>query len=200
MSVAPGGCRTLCSLVLQGCGLTFPLSRPDSNSLNSVHQPSTPSLFNTFPLHSNDTNKVIDTRCTFVLFFHVFAIQNLRRSTSLAPAALRPHQFRHRDEIRVARHVLRPFLSYTSALFHFPYPATPLFATLTKTTGVYTNNSHSGTRHRRLKTISFLLTPFRTLLHFFAVPQNSTHFDSYNSALFAKNTGGGEGCNCLPDT
>jgi hypothetical protein len=29
--------------------------------------------------------------------------------------------------------------------FQVPYPATPLFATLTKTAGVYTNNSHSGT-------------------------------------------------------
>jgi hypothetical protein len=31
-------------------------------------------------------------------------------------------------------------------LFQVPYPATPLFATLTKTAGVCTNNSHSGTR------------------------------------------------------
>src|SRR5713226_8910246 len=30
-------------------------------------------------------------------------------------------------------------------LFQVPYPANPLFATLTKTAGVYTNNSHSGT-------------------------------------------------------
>src|SRR5258708_4691188 len=30
-------------------------------------------------------------------------------------------------------------------LFQVPYPATPLFATLTKTAGVCTNNSHSGT-------------------------------------------------------
>ncbi len=29
--------------------------------------------------------------------------------------------------------------------FQVPYPATPLFATLTKTAGVCTNNSHSGT-------------------------------------------------------
>jgi hypothetical protein len=30
---------------------------------------------------------------------------------------------------------LSPIVSTTSALFHFPYPATPLFATLTKTAG-----------------------------------------------------------------
>ena len=38
-----------------------------------------------------------------------------------------------------------PFFSYACALFHFPYPVTPLFATLTKTTGVGTNNSQNGT-------------------------------------------------------
>jgi hypothetical protein len=39
----------------------------------------------------------------------------------------------------------RPFFSWTSVLFHFPYTPTPLFATLTKTAGVYTNSSHFGT-------------------------------------------------------
>src|SRR2546425_10974945 len=38
-----------------------------------------------------------------------------------------------------------PLFSYACALFHFPYPITPLFATLTKTTGVGTNNSQNGT-------------------------------------------------------
>src|SRR3989442_5817957 len=37
-----------------------------------------------------------------------------------------------------------PLFSYACALFHFPYPVTPLFATLTKTTGVGTNNSQNG--------------------------------------------------------
>src|SRR6266850_1241843 len=72
------------------------------------------------------------------------ANQNLCRSVPLAPAALHSLHFRHRDEPRVASHFFRPFFSCACALFHFPYPATPLFATLTKTTGVYTNNSHSG--------------------------------------------------------
>jgi len=35
-------------------------------------------------------------------------------------------------------------------LFQVPYPASPLFATLAKTAGVCTNNSHSGTRHSSL--------------------------------------------------
>jgi hypothetical protein len=35
--------------------------------------------------------------------------------------------------------------SILRTLFQVPYPATPLFATLTKTAGVCTNNSQSGT-------------------------------------------------------
>src|SRR5437899_1548745 len=38
-----------------------------------------------------------------------------------------------------------PLFSYACALFHFPYLVTPLFATLTKTTGVCTNSSQNGT-------------------------------------------------------
>ena len=37
---------------------------------------------------------------------------------------------------------ISPLFSGSSALFHFPYPVSPVFATLTKTTGVYTNSSH----------------------------------------------------------
>ena len=40
-----------------------------------------------------------------------------------------------------------PLFSFHCAHFHFPYALSPLFATLTKTAGVYTNNSHSGIRH-----------------------------------------------------
>src|SRR5712664_3857680 len=36
--------------------------------------------------------------------------------------------------------------------FQVPYPATPLFATLTKTAGVCINNSYSGTPHSSLIT------------------------------------------------
>src|SRR6266478_6544703 len=35
--------------------------------------------------------------------------------------------------------------------FQVPYPATPLFATLAKTAGVCTNNSHSGTHQSRVQ-------------------------------------------------
>src|SRR2546422_5458180 len=38
-----------------------------------------------------------------------------------------------------------PLFSYACALFHFPHPVTPLFATLTKTTGVGTNSSQNVT-------------------------------------------------------
>jgi hypothetical protein len=38
-----------------------------------------------------------------------------------------------------------PLFSAHYTLFQVPYPAAPLFATLTKTTGVCTNSSHSGT-------------------------------------------------------
>src|SRR6266566_9076598 len=42
-----------------------------------------------------------------------------------------------------------PLFSCACALFHFPYPVTPLFATLTKTTGVCTNSSQNGTSRLR---------------------------------------------------
>jgi hypothetical protein len=44
----------------------------------------------------------------------------------------------------------KSFTCHSYALFHSPYPATPVFATLTKTTGVYINSSHSGTAHSSL--------------------------------------------------
>src|SRR5882672_10216171 len=56
----------------------------------------------------------------------------------------------------LTHHFSGPFFSCTSALFHFPYPVSPVFVTLTKTTGVYTKNSHSGIRHPSLTTIIFV--------------------------------------------
>jgi hypothetical protein len=47
--------------------------------------------------------------------------------------------------VSVAFPFASPVVSIRFALFHFPYTATPLFATLTKTAGVYTNSSHFGT-------------------------------------------------------
>ncbi len=51
--------------------------------------------------------------------------------------------------------------------FIFPYPASPVFATLTRTAGVYTNNSQLGTNLSPLATgfKFFIFTSFRTLLH-----------------------------------
>src|SRR5260370_37951239 len=64
-----------------------------------------------------------------------------------APAnrdACNPFRIRSYANCRVAYAlVLRSSIFRT--LFQVPYPATPLFATLAKTAGVCTNNSHSGT-------------------------------------------------------
>src|SRR5216683_2122475 len=51
--------------------------------------------------------------------------------------------------------------------FIFPYPASPVFATLTRTDGVYTNNSQLGTNLLSLATgfKFFIFIFFRTLLH-----------------------------------
>src|SRR5258708_7430994 len=105
-----------------------------------------------------------------MLFCPVFANQNSRRSTSLAPAAQRPLPFRYRDENLVtATPFSRSFFSSTSALFHFPYPATLLFATLTKTAGCIPTIPilKLAPRHSSLAIAvkSFLFTFFRTLLH-----------------------------------
>jgi hypothetical protein len=92
-----------------------------------------------------------------MLSFPVFAKLQPRRSTFLAPRirrgmrALSPSRRGSRRTLlpcffSLLPLPLSPFCSYSSALFHFPYPATPLFATLTKTPGVYPNSSHSGTR------------------------------------------------------
>src|SRR6266851_566373 len=53
------------------------------------------------------------------------------------------------------------------------------------------------TTHHPLRTIPFLFTFLRTLLHFFALAQNSTLLFSSDSALFAQNTRGGGGANLL---
>src|SRR5258708_28017992 len=58
--------------------------------------------------------------------------------------ACNPFRIRSYANCRVAYAlVLRSSIFRT--LFQVPYPATPLFATLAKTAGVCTNNSHSGT-------------------------------------------------------
>src|SRR6267378_2960014 len=64
--------------------------------------------------------------------------------------------------------------------FQVPYPATPLFATLTKTAGVCTNNSHSGTHQSRVQSahLSDCLCPLSP------IPYTLSPFLSYSCALF----------------
>src|SRR6266850_1467196 len=109
--------------------------------------------------------KVIDKQCTFVLFSPVFVYTESRsanqypcRSTSRAPSAPFSLYLCHRDENAVAvtplfaTHTSRPQISEnTTALSPFLAthtdlsPVSPVFATHTKTGGVYTNSSHFGT-------------------------------------------------------
>ena len=97
--------------------------------------------------------------------------------------------------------------------FQVPYPATPLFATLTKTAGVYTNNSHFGSSRAqpretlrasstfrpfgRLSELSpFLSDPcalFCTFLH--SAKTQLVCFHAVPNSL-SKNTGWGEGLLC----
>ncbi len=82
----------------------------------------------------------------------------------------------------VTRHVrfFRSLFSIACALFQVPYPVSPVFATLTKTTGVGTNSSHSGT------------PPFALLAHSFRSLQKerlTTLLQSASSALFLKIAG-----------
>ncbi len=69
----------------------------------------------------------------------------------------RTFQFRHRDEKLVTRRDFCPFFSWACALFHFPYPVTLLFATHTKSAGVYTKSSHFGTPRSSLATLTSTL-------------------------------------------
>ena len=76
--------------------------------------------------------------------------------------------------------------------FQVPYPASPLFATLTKTPGVSGYSSHFGTARagclRELSTVFkfFLFRSLRSLLHFFAPTKSPTLFFSSASALRVK--------------
>src|SRR6266568_2141657 len=61
-----------------------------------------------------------------------------------------------------------PLFSYNCALFHFPYPVSPAFATLTKTAGVWPNSSRFGTRHSALILLQLIqVLSFHTLAHSF---------------------------------
>src|SRR6266704_2413090 len=83
------------------------------------------------------------------------------------------------------------------ALFHFPYPLSPLLATLTKTAGVCTNSSHIGTRNplrAALTSILQALTPSLShscaLFSFFLTQRRApTPVYSVACALFAVTMG-----------
>jgi putative glutamine amidotransferase len=77
-----------------------------------------------------------------MLYSIVFADQNSSRSAFLVSPAPRTPHFRPRAENPVTTTHL---YSYPCGLIHSSYTATPLFATLTETAGVYSNSSHSGT-------------------------------------------------------
>src|SRR5271154_668375 len=56
----------------------------------------------------------------------------------------------------------KSFPCHSYEFFHSPYPLSPLFATLTQTAGVSTNNSHCGTRSRSIfRTFLRSLAPIR---------------------------------------
>jgi hypothetical protein len=99
---------------------------------------------------------------SFHALAHSFAQRALRNSfgfrcfrtlsiaTGVYPSLARYSYFY--SHFRAKYEFASPLFSSRCALFHSPYPATPLFATLlpreksrgTKTPGVYTNSSHSG--------------------------------------------------------
>src|SRR6266446_4681759 len=102
----------------------------------------------------------------------------------------RQHRLAHKPKaIRLFRSgLIHSFPSFLTSLHHYiitsllpifriffqvPYPATPLFATLAKTAGVCTNNSHSGTHQSRVQFDPY--PPF---------PSTQSPFLSYSCALF----------------
>ncbi len=132
---------------------------------------------------------------TSARFFRAFPAMAPRQAVLLTPS-ISLRSFRgvpaHKSRTKLLKS--SSLFSRACALFHFPYPVSPVFATLTRTAGVYTNNSHSGThnyfdrgatrfvrsaqsrslgliaflsRHSALATRlkSFIFISFRTLLH-----------------------------------
>src|SRR5260370_17044793 len=75
------------------------------------------------------------------------------------------HFLTHKSRAKLLE--FRSLFSIACALFHFPYPVSPVFATLTRTAGVYTNNSQLGTNLSPLAIgfKFFIFTFFQTLLH-----------------------------------
>src|SRR6266566_2591007 len=84
---------------------------------------------------------------TFVLIPALLTIRPRMVILRSATRLLRPGWFSGTTKGRsiCSRTKIDPLFSCSCTLFHFPYPVTPLFATLTKTTGVGTNSSQIGT-------------------------------------------------------
>jgi hypothetical protein len=85
----------------------------------------------------------------------------------------RSFPFRRCHKKLVTRRNSRLFFSYSSGLFHFPYPLSPFLATHTKSAGVYPNNSHSGTQRSHTASLPSSHRPLPT----------SSPFPSYSCAL-----------------
>jgi uncharacterized protein YceH (UPF0502 family) len=131
-----------------------------------------PLPFNDLQLHSNAIKKVIDALYTLMVSSNVFANQNVRGFTVLPFAARRLSRCHRRSENPGA--ITPLFATHTSCsqlaenttalssllATHTDFtPVSPVFATHTKTPGVYTNNSHSGTEERRRAGWSLLHQP-----------------------------------------
>src|SRR5713101_7424561 len=124
--------------------------------------------------------------------------QHSRRSTSLAHALAPLLHFPGRDENLVTETPFsRPLFSSTSALFHFPYPVTLLFATLTKTAGCIPTIPNlelatpqsltlTGAEGPSITRHAIQVLSFHILAHSFARTKTSTLFFSNTSTLFAQ--------------
>jgi len=91
-----------------------------------------------------------------------------RNVVLLTPSiSLRPLQALSYTQVTHETPRIRSLFSRVCALFHFPYPVSPVFATLTRTAGVDTNNSQLGTNLSSLAIgfKFFIFIFFRILLH-----------------------------------
>src|SRR5712692_203441 len=125
-----------------------------------------------------------------MLSFRVILAQHSRRSTSLAHTLAPLLHFSDRDENLVTETPFsRPLFSSTSALFHFPYPASPAFATHTKTAGCVPTipilERVHPERSRRVARRNAQVLSFHILAHSFARTKTSTLLFSNTSTLFS---------------
>jgi hypothetical protein len=139
--------RALCAPYLCALGVNSESSlrasyvRPLTSAFPILATPSRPEqkrgVQNTIrvsPLESAFTNRYARN------FFRIRIYENCRGHILQTKNLILLAPFRRADFIFSV-----PLFSRGSALFHFPYPVTPLPATLTKTAGVYPNSSQYGT-------------------------------------------------------